>query len=107
MRCRSTGLASATTSSIEGDSRPSSSARARAASISAWLARGPGPQETWRRTISIPLVSGRPQLFGRHGLLCLLFAGAGGRDQHAPLGLEIGVIDLDLDQEPVELRLGQ
>jgi len=37
------------TSSIEGESRPSIRARARAASISDWLARGLGPQE-----ISLP-----------------------------------------------------
>ena len=34
----------ATTSSIDGESRPSMSARARATSISAWLARGLAPQ---------------------------------------------------------------
>src|SRR6476660_1868804 len=42
MRWRSTGPASATTSSVEGARRPSSRARARTASIRAWLARGPG-----------------------------------------------------------------
>jgi hypothetical protein len=41
--------------------RPSSTARARAASISAWLARGPGPQATCRRTSSISELSGRPE----------------------------------------------
>ena len=46
-----TGSASATTSSIEGASRPSSSALARTASISAWLARGPGPQ-AMKRSVS-------------------------------------------------------
>src|SRR5262249_50056652 len=46
MRWRNTGAASATTSSMEGASRASSKARARQASISAWLARGPGPQAT-------------------------------------------------------------
>ena len=44
MRCFRTGSASAATSSIEGDRRPSISARARQASIRAWAARGPGPQ---------------------------------------------------------------
>src|ERR1019366_8895975 len=49
MRCLSTGSASSSTSSTDGAKRPSSSARARTASIKAWLARGPGPQE-----ISLP-----------------------------------------------------
>ena len=49
MRCLSTGSASAITSSIDGASRPSSSARARATSISACEARGLGPQ-----AISLP-----------------------------------------------------
>ena len=40
-------------------SRPSSSARARHASISACAARGPGPQATCRRTSSWSAVSGR------------------------------------------------
>src|SRR6185312_16298019 len=49
MRCFRIGSAISATSSIEGDSRPSISARARTTSISAWLARGLGPQE-----ISLP-----------------------------------------------------
>src|SRR5882757_384976 len=49
MRWRSTGPANATTSSVDGAKRPSNSARARAASIKAWLARGPGPQAIWLR----------------------------------------------------------
>ena len=44
MRCFKIGSAKSTTSSIDGAKRPSSSARARTASISAWLARGLGPQ---------------------------------------------------------------
>src|SRR5262249_54375512 len=43
MRCLRIGSAMATTSSIEGERRPSMSARARATSISAWLARGLAP----------------------------------------------------------------
>ena len=50
MRCLRIGSAISSTSSIEGDSRPSSSARARTTSISAWLARGLGPQ-----AISLPI----------------------------------------------------
>src|SRR5258708_693553 len=68
MRWRSTGAASAITSSSEGLSRPSMRARARQASISAWLARGPGPHE---------------------------------------LRLDIGIGDVDLEEEAVELRLGE
>ena len=44
MRCFSTGSASAFTSAMEGATRPSIRARARTASVRAWLARGPGPQ---------------------------------------------------------------
>src|SRR6185437_4530766 len=61
MRWRSTGRASATTSSTDGASLPSSSARARQASISAWLARGPGPQAMCWRASAISLSSGRPE----------------------------------------------
>src|SRR3984885_4366552 len=43
MRCLRTGSARSSTSSIDGARRPSSNARARTASIRAWLARGPGP----------------------------------------------------------------
>ncbi len=60
MRWRNTGLASSMTSSIEGARRPSSSARARTAIISDWLARGPGPQATWPRISGNSLSSGRP-----------------------------------------------
>ena len=62
IRCRSTGGANATTSSTEGLSLPSSSARARQANINAWLARGPGPQATWRLISSTSDSSGRPDL---------------------------------------------
>ncbi len=41
-----------------------------------------------------------------HGDRCDLFA-EGRRRQHAPLGLLVGIADVDLQQEPVELRLGQ
>src|SRR5580693_3900794 len=61
MRCRRTGGAKARTSSIEGLNRPSINARARQASIRAWLARGPGPHDTKRRTPSIPVSSGLPE----------------------------------------------
>src|SRR5215472_8797386 len=44
MRCLSTGSANSRTSSTDGAKRPSRRARARTASIKAWLARGPGPQ---------------------------------------------------------------
>src|SRR5439155_2913174 len=61
MRCRRTGGAKATTSSIDGLNRPSIRARARQASIRAWLARGPGPHDTKRRTPSIAVSSGLPE----------------------------------------------
>ena len=32
---------------------------------------------------------------------------AGGLDQDAPLGVAVGIADVDLQQEAVELRLGQ
>ena len=61
MRCLSTGSASAMTSSTDGASRPSISALARTASISAWLARGPGPQAI-SRSVSAPApVPGRAE----------------------------------------------
>ncbi len=37
----------------------------------------------------------------------MLFGDAGGGEQHLALGLEIGIADIDLQQEAVELRLGQ
>src|SRR5215813_1462357 len=60
MRCLSTGSASSSTSSTDGAKRPSRSARARTASISAWLARGPGPQEI-NLPISPPSGPGRAE----------------------------------------------
>ena len=33
--------------------------------------------------------------------------GAGGLEQHAPLGLAVGIDDVDLEEEAVELRLGE
>src|SRR5262249_30440672 len=48
IRWRSTGGANARTSSVDGLNLPSIRARARQASIKAWLARGPGPHETKR-----------------------------------------------------------
>ena len=56
MRWRSTGGARAMTSSTDGASRPCSSARTRTASISAWLARGPGPQAICSASSAIGLV---------------------------------------------------
>src|SRR6202043_3827156 len=61
MRCRRTGGAKARTSSIDGLNRPSINARARQATIRAWLARGPGPHDTKRLTPSIPVSSGLPE----------------------------------------------
>ena len=108
-------------------------ARARGtASISAWLARGPGPQATCFFA-SAPPSSGRPGAHQRQDRLDHAFAdrnaphqalrrdqlvggqhrrgvrlvGAGGGEQHPPLGVEIGIADVDLQQEAVELRLGQ
>ena len=39
--------------------------------------------------------------------LALRLFGAGGVEQDFPLGVEIGIIDVDLHQEAVELRFGQ
>ena len=125
-------LGEASTSSIEGAKRPSSSARARTASISAWLARGPGPQAIGfadlaavraRAARSAPgqdrldhrladrhaahQALRRHQLVRRHRRLRLGLLGAGGGEQHAPLGLAVGIVDVDLHQEAVELRFGQ
>ena len=107
-------------------------ARARATSISAWLARGLGPQE-----ISLPMspVSGPgraartrledrlhhrfadrqaahqalrgDQLVGGHGRLRLALLRAGGVEHDLALGLAVGIVDVDLHQEAVELRLRQ
>ena len=61
MRWRSTGAASATTSSIDGAAvRRAARGRGRPAS-SAWLARGPGPQAMWlARVVGRCRSSGRP-----------------------------------------------
>ena len=40
-------------------------------------------------------------------LLDAAFVGAGGGKQHAPLGALVGIADVDLQQEAVELRFGQ
>ncbi len=113
--------------------RPSISARARQASISAWLARGPGPHDDKAaRPVERRLVRSarahqredrlddafadrdaahqplrRHQLGGVHRRARPVLGDAGRRDQHPPLGFEIGIIDVDLQQEAVELRLGQ
>ena len=132
MRCLSTGSARSSTSSIEGASRPSSSARARTASISAWLARGDGPQAI-SLAASPPSGPGprrahqrqdrldhgfadrqpphqalrRHQILGGHRRLRPRLLGAGGVEQDLPLGVAIGIVDVDLHQEAVELRFRQ
>ena len=132
MRCCSTGSARAATSSSEGAKRPSISARARTASISAWLARGPGPQAMALASFGVAVAGPRRadeiedrldhQLADRHAADELLDAAdalgvehafgdrlgrAGGLEQHAALGLAVGIDDVDLQEEAVELRLGQ
>ena len=47
------------------------------------------------------------QLLGVDHLLGGRLVGAGGLEQHAPLGVAVGIDDVDLQQEAVELRLGQ
>ena len=133
MRWRSTGGASAITSSTEGARRSCSSARTRTASIRAWLARGPGPQPISSLSSPSPSRRGPPgahqpqdrvdhavadrdaahqglrldQLARGHHRLGRLDAAAGGLDHHAALGRLVGIVDVDLQQEAVELRLGQ
>ena len=46
-------------------------------------------------------------LGGRARSAALRFLDAGGLEQDAPLGVEVGIEDVDLHQEAVELRLGQ
>ncbi len=133
MRCFRIGSASASTSSTDGARRPSISALARTASISAWLARGPGPQATKRSVSSLTPVPGRAERTsfridvddlvgdgdlahealdahqlgaGEHGVEVAL-VGAGRGEQHAPLGEHVGIGDVDLQQEAVELRFGK
>jgi len=133
MRWRRIAGASATTSSTEGAKRPSIKARARAASIRAWLARGPGPQATCWRTVSISLLSGRPErtsfkdrldhavadrhaahqalrqekIARIHDRVGLVFLRTGGGKQHLTLRRLLGIGDVDLHQEAIELRFGQ
>ena len=133
MRWRSTGRARAITSSTEGASLPSSSARTRTASIRLWLARGPGPQAIcWARPGSASF-SGRPARTRRRisSISCspigirrtsrcmpisvapsstrcgVASCAGGGGDDHPPLRLERRIVDVDLHEEPVELSLGQ
>ena len=47
------------------------------------------------------------QFVGRHRLPRYLLGEAGRRDQHPPLGIAIGIIDVDLQQKAVELRFRQ
>src|SRR5258706_11841157 len=54
IRCLRTGSARAATSSVEGAKRPSIRARARIASMKAWLARGPGPHAIRSRVLPSP-----------------------------------------------------
>ena len=133
MRWRRIGPASATTSSTDGASRPWMMARARAASMKAWLARGPGPQATRWRTTSRSDVLGtagahqlqdgidhaladrqaadqrlrRHQVRRRQRLHGDRHVGAGGRDHDLALGRLVGIADIDLQQEAVELGFGQ
>ena len=121
------------TSSIEGASRPCITARARHASISAWLARGPGAQATCSFTASRSVDSGRAaagqaqdrlqhafadgnladqalgpaQGIGRDDRLGQFLGHTGGRQQHLPFRGEFRIADIDLQQEPVELRFRQ
>ena len=107
-------------------------ARARQASIRAWLARGPGPQAIAVASFVVGIVGPRradevedrldhrfadrhapdEKLDGAHAgcvehLLGVRFAGAGGLEEHATLGIAIRVEDVDLQQETVELGLGE
>ena len=131
MRCLSTGSARSSTSSIEGARRPSSSARARTASISAWLARGLGPQAislasplsgpgraertSVRMASTTDSPTGKPphqplrrhQIFGGHRRLRPRFLGAGGLEQNFSFGVAVRIADVDLHQEAVELRFRQ
>ena len=50
---------------------------------------------------------GGAQLVAGHHLFRRRLVGAGGGDQHLALGAELGIDDVDLQQEAVELRLGQ
>ena len=47
------------------------------------------------------------QLVGGHGRLRLALFGAGGVEHDPPLGLAVGIVDVDLHQEAVELRFRQ
>ena len=134
MRCWSTGMARRRTSSGEGARRPVSSASARTASISACAARGPGPQATRVAEVRGRGLVARPAgphevedhlddgLAHRHppqqrlrlqelarpehrGRLRVL--GPGGGHQDVALGRPRRVGHVDLQEEPVELRLGQ
>ena len=132
MRCLSTGSASATTSSREGESRPWISARARDGQrerLRGARARTPGDRLgklgvafagaagahqvedrlddvfADRRATHQPLR--RHQVLGGHCRRRGGFVGAGGLDDDAPLGVAVGIADVDLHQEAVELGLGQ
>ena len=134
IRWISTGCASAATSSSPGTRRPWISARARIASISACAARGPGPQLTASRTAA--WVSGVPGRAARTRSRMRSSTGSptGSRriSRCAAIRLSasktgsatassmpvvarmisrsdaaVGVAHVDLQQEPVELRLGQ
>ena len=131
MRCLRTGSARSRTSSIDGASRPSSNARARTASISDWLARGLGPQAIGsgvaafrsgtrgahqredrldhgfpdRQPAHQPLR--RDQILGVHRRLGQRLFGSGGFEQDFPLGVAVGIVDIDLHQKAIELRFRQ
>ena len=56
-----------------------------------------------RRTSACASIrSSGPQTAGR-----AFFLAHGGGEQHAPLGLQVGIADIDLQQEAVELGFGQ
>ena len=135
MRWRSTGGPSAATSSSAGREPAVQQRRGRGvASISACAARGPGPQATWWRTVSSagdfrPRAADQGEDRVHHAFADRHAADQRlGRDQllagqHRPgprrlrrrwwpaawcvRCVEVGVGDVDLQQEAVELRFGQ
>ncbi len=82
MRWRRIGCARAITSSIDGANRPSIRARARMASMKAWLARGLGPHATKFRTVSLDESSGRPERTNP-SIACTTFSPTGRRRTRA------------------------
>ena len=133
MRWRSTGRASATTSSMLGARRPSSSARARRRQHQ--RLRGARPRTPGDMPAHDVVVGGlrpaaahqgqdrvhhllahrhaadqrlrREQFLARSSPAPAGLGRAGGRQQHGPFRLQRRVADIDLQQEAVELRLRQ